>query len=150
MKRVKISEENKAILKNSEKFDKKQQTHWKRQGKLNQEVTEAIHDMCKAMGGEIVIDNDIDDSPLITYDGGCHAEYNSTICGVVTAIRATEKRGFKQFQVDLEECEEYDCDRIEFDDACQIFDFVYYKFDEWLHDPDKDNDVDLDEIGEQD
>ena len=150
MKRVKISEENKAILKNSEKFDKKQQTHWKRQWKLNQEVTEAIHDMCKAMGGEIVIDNDIDDSPLITYDGGRHAEYNSTICGVVTAIRATEKRGFKQFQVDLEECEGYDCDRIEFDDACQIFDFVYYKFDEWLHDPDKDNDVDLDEIGEQD
>ena len=150
MKRRKISAENKAILNAAKKFDKKQENHWKKQGLLNKEVAEAIHDMCTAMGGEVVVDNDIDDSPIITYDGGRHAEYNSTICAVVTAIRAKEKNGFKTFQVDLEECEEYDSDRINFEDACQIFDFVYYKFDEWLGDPEGEDEPDFDEIGEQD
>lgn len=150
MKRRNISAENKAILNNVKKFDKKQQTHWKRQGLLYEEVTKDIHDMCKAMGGEVVVDNDIDDSPLITYDGGRHSEYNSTICGVVTAIRATEKNGEKSFQVDLEEEEEYDCNRINFDDACQIFDFVYGKFEDWLDNPEGEDETDLNEIGEQD
>ena len=150
MKRRKISPENRVVLASVKNVDKKQTNFCKKMGTLNQEVTIAIHDMCKSMGGEVVVDTTIDSSPLITYDGGNHAEYNSTICGVVCAIRATEKNGYKTFQVDLEEEDEYDCDRIGFNDVCQIFDFVYGKFKDWLDDPDKDNDIDIDEIGEQD
>jgi hypothetical protein len=150
MKRKNISEANKVLLKNAKKFGKKQDNHWKKQSKLRKEVIENIYDMCKAMGGEIVIDYENDDCPLIAYDGGRHIEYNSTLCAAVNTIRAIEKNGFKLFQVDLEEEEEYDCDRIEFPDICQIFDFVYYKFDEWLDDPDKDNDAETNKIGEQD
>lgn len=119
------------IGENCKDLKRRTKEHLKEQTKLSNDIVEAIYDMCMAMGGEVVVDTVIDSSPLITYDGGHHAEYNSTIYGVVCTIRATKQRKKKCFEVDLEQEENYSCKRMTFDDVCQIFDFVCSAFDDY-------------------
>lgn len=135
------------IITGNESIDSRVDKHWKEQSELRQLETESIHDMVEIMGGQVEVDYEVDESPVITYDGGRHAEYNSTICAVVTNIKAIEKRGFKMFSVDLEECEDYESDRINFDDIDQIYNFVCGKFEDFVEEQ---KNADIDEIGQQD
>lgn len=135
------------ILQRNNNIDTAVEKHWKEESDLKQKETEAIHDMVEMMGGEVEVDVDNDDYPIITYDGGRHSEYNSTICACVTSVKSFEKRGFKLFSVDIDECEDYECDRITFADIDQIYNYICGKFEEFC---DEQKNGDLDEIGAQD
>ena len=120
------------VLADGKALKKRQKEHFKAQKSILKETIENIHDMCMVMGGEIFVDTDIDSSPLITYDGGSDAENNSTICGVVTAIRATKRGHKKGFEVDLEREDNYSHERMTFEDVCQIYDYVYSSFEDYI------------------
>lgn len=123
------------ILVENEIIDSLFEAHCKAEQDIKERMCKSIHDMCKAMGGVCEVDNDIDDSPLITYDGGHHCEYASTICGIVERVRATNKN---TFEVDLEQESYYEASRIGLGDVGQIYDFVCGKYEEFLEDnPDK-------------
>lgn len=124
-------EDIKKILEQNKSIDAAVEKHWKEEADLKQKETEAIHDMVKAMGGVVEVDAENDDYPIITYDGGRHAEYNSTICACVNSVKSIEMRGCKMFSVDIEECDDYDSSRIIFTDIDQIYDFVCAKFDDF-------------------
>ena len=107
--------------------------HWERQSQLRKNMCEAINAMCGAMGGEVLSDFDSDKyPPCVTYDGGNHPEYASTISSVVTAVRSVEINGVKTFEVDLDEEEGYSEDRLNFNDVSEIFDFIEANFGDFL------------------
>lgn len=119
------------ILAENEIIDSLFEAHCKAEQDIKERMCKSINDMCKAMGGVCEVDNDIDDSPLITYDGGHHCEYASTICGIVERVRATNKN---TFEVDLEQEPHYEASRIDLGDVGQIYDFVCGKYEEFLLD----------------
>lgn len=122
------------ILAENEIIDSLFEVHCKAEQDIKERMCKSINDMCKAMGGVCEVDNDIDDSPLITYDGGHHCEYASTICGIVERVRATNKNNVKSFEVDLEQERNYEASRIDLGDVGQIYDFVCGKYEEFLLD----------------
>lgn len=123
------------ILAENEIIDSLFEAHCRAEQDIKERMCKSINDMCKAMGGVCEVDNDIDDSPLITYDGGHHCEYASTICGIVERVRATKNN---TFEVDLEQESYYEASRIGLGDVGQIYDFVCGKYEEFLEDnPDK-------------
>lgn len=101
------------------------------EGKLRNKMETSIFDMVTAMGGRIEVDFDNDDIPIVTYDGGRHPEYNATPCAQVQLIEPLEKNGFKRFRVDMDVCEEYESDRFDIESVEVIFDYVYWKFDDY-------------------
>ena len=59
---------------------------------LRVDCLKAIKGLLKEMGGKVEIPNDIYDyncSNTITYNGGNHPEYSSTLCGVIENIVLT-------------------------------------------------------------
>lgn len=120
------------ILAENEIIDSLFEVHCKVEQDIKERMCKSINDMCKAMGGVCEVDNDIDDSPLITYDGGRHSEYASTICGIVERVRATNKNKVKSFEVDLEQERNYEASRIDLGDVGQIYGFVCGKFEDFI------------------
>lgn len=125
---------NKAEIENlitkNEGIDEQNALIWKMESETKKMMVESIHDMLTEMGGKVEVDFDMDDDyPLVTYDGGRHAEYNSTICGVVESVKATKKNGVKDFTIDIQDEEtDYESDRLEHGDIASIFDFVKDNF----------------------
>lgn len=105
---------------------------WQAESELKKKETEAIHDMLAAMGGEISVDFDNDEYPIVIYDGGNHSEYASTINGIFRKIRPIEERGYKLFEVDFDEEPNYSCDRFCLSDIDSIFDYIRNKFSVYL------------------
>lgn len=106
------------------KIDEKQVREWKRLANLRKQYVTAIYDMVKVMGGEVFVNMD-DDYPIVTYDGGNHAEYASTICGVVTKISAVKENRKKSFTIDIDGEEgDYNEDRLNTADVGVIFDYI--------------------------
>ena len=101
------------------------------EGKLRNKMEESIFDMVTAMGGRIEVDFDNDDVPMVTYDGGRHPEYNATPFAQLQAVEPLEKNGFKRFRVDMDVCEEYESDRFDLNSVEAVFNFVYWKFDDY-------------------
>lgn len=109
------------------KVDNLQKREWKRLSNLNKKFVTTIHDMVKMMGGEVY--DYSGDCPLITYDGGRHAEYASTTNASVTRIASTKNRKFKSFVIDIAgEEDNYSADRLNTADIGAIFDFVCEAF----------------------
>ncbi len=122
------------ILAENEIIDSLFEAHCKTKQDIKERMCKSINDMCEAMGGVCEVDNDIDVSPIITYDGGRHSEYASTICGIVERVRATNKNYVRSFEVDLEQESNYEASRIDLGDVGQIYDFVCVKYEEFLLD----------------
>lgn len=120
------------ILSNNKTICAEITEHWQNDSRLKQKEVEAIHDMLAAMGGEVVVDTENDDYPTVTYDGGNHAEYASTINGFFTKIRAIEVRGYKLFEVDMESEAHYESSRFNLCDVDSIFDYVADKFADYI------------------
>ena len=100
------------------------------------QMVNAIHDMLSNMGA-IKIDWDEDeDYPIISYDGGHHSEYASSLCASVNAIKPCFNKydGKKSFSVDLEDENDYCENRMCFDDVAQIFEFVCCKYESYISD----------------
>ncbi len=118
------------LITKNESIDAQNAQIWAMESAAKKAMVESIHDMLTGMGGEAKVDFDMDDDyPLVTYDGGRHAEYNSTICGVVESVKATKKNGVKDFTIDIQDEEtDYESDRLEHGDIASIFDFVKDKF----------------------
>ena len=116
----------------NDSIDEQNALVWKMEHELSNRMNTAIYDMLQEMGGECCVDFDTDDDyPLITYDGGRHAEYNSTICAVVTRVKATTKNGFKCFTIDIQDEEDdYESERLDHGDIATIFDFVKSEFED--------------------
>ena len=125
-------EEIKNILKKNEELNAEVGKHWQEESDLRKREIEAIHDMVKTMGGTIEVDIENDNYPVIAYDGGNHIEYASTLCACVSSVKSTEQNGIKLFSVAIDECDDYDSDRIGFSDIDQIYDYVCDKFEEYL------------------
>ena len=125
-----------AIKAKNEGIDEQNALIWKMQSETKKMMVESIHDMLTEMGGKVDVDFDMDDDyPLVTYDGGRHAEYNSTICGVVESVKAVEKNGVKDFTIDIQyEETDYESDRLDHGDIATIFDFVCGQFSEYMAD----------------
>lgn len=121
------------ILKRNEKLSNQLVKLYEMERKKRAKMIVSIHDMVIEMGG-LVVEED-DDYPLMTYDGGRHAEYNSTINACVEGVNATfNQDGSKSFSVNLDEEPNYDEQRMNFDDVCTIFDFVRERYESWLQD----------------
>lgn len=125
-------EEIEKILATTEKLTSDAAKHWDEAAELRTREIEAIHDMVKIMGGTIEVDMENDNYPVIAYDGGNHVEYASTLCACVSKVKAIEVKGFKLFSVDIDECEDYESDRMSFADIDQIYDYVCDKFGMYL------------------
>lgn len=120
----------------TQKIDNLNQSIYEMMRKSQRRMEDAIYDMLTELGGEYKVDFTLDeDYPIITYDGGNHAEYRSTICAVVTKIKANLKNGLKTFVVDIQDEEEdYEAERMYFGDVATIFDFVCGQFSEHMAD----------------
>lgn len=123
-----------AIKAKNEGIDEQNALIWKMESETKKMMVESIHDMLTEIGGKVEVDFDMDDDyPIVTYDGGRHAEYNSTICGVVESVKAVEKNGIKDFTIDIQDEEDdYESDRLEHGDIATIFDFVKGEFESYL------------------
>lgn len=98
-------------------------------------IEELIHDMVESKGGIVVIREGNDDEYCyISYDGGNHPEYASTLCAFVNSVRSIiNHSGKKTFDVDVDSSDgsyledTYDAYRMNFDDLVNVFDFVKNK-----------------------
>lgn len=125
-------EDIKNILKKNEELNAAVVKHWDEAAELRTRENEAIHDMVKIMGGTLEVDMENDNYPVIAYDGGNHIEYASTLCSCVSKVKSIEEKGIKMFSVDIDECDDYESERMSFSDIDQIYDYVRYKFQEYL------------------
>lgn len=120
------------ILKTNESINSKLSKFWLTMGDIKKEICESINEMLNEMGGEIEVDYANDEyPPVVVYDGGNHPEYASTISAIVQSVKAVEIRGFKTFEVNLEDEPEMSYDRFEFGDVVQIFDFVKARYEDF-------------------
>lgn len=140
MKKAEMIERNK-------KISDKAEAHSKEQSKIRAEMVVAIHDMLTEMGGKAEVDCDWVDLISISYDGGSHPEYASNVFADVYSVKATMTRGwvegeeadkdknvFKSFSVELEESDDYNENRMNYEDVEKIFDFVCAEYESWIAD----------------
>lgn len=135
------------MIERSNKISNKADAHRKEQTKIRKEMVEAIHEMLTEMGGEVEVGYDDYDEPFsISYDGGRHPEYNSNLYTDVYSVKATMVKGFeceeekKSFSVEIEETDDYNEKRMNYDDVEQVFDFVRAKYESWDEDMEDDSD----------
>lgn len=76
----------------------------------------------EAEGKRIDIDEEESGYLWVTYDGGRHPEYNSNVFSVVHGVFLNEQGNIC---LDIADCEEYEIDRITWDDVVSIAEFVY-------------------------
>lgn len=128
-----MNKKQEIIIKRNASLDRRVSKHWVEERKLRAKMIVAIHDMVSEMGGIETNWEEDDCYPTIIYDGGRHPEYNSTISSVVNGVNATfTQTGKKSFSVNLEEEENYSEDRMEFSDVDQVYNYVCYKYEDWL------------------
>lgn len=98
-------------------------------------IEELVYEMVDSKGGTINLKENIDDEYCyISYDGGVHPEYKSTVSANVCSVSTdTDYKGNKTFNVHLEDTEgetldeTYQAYRMNFDEVVDVFDFVKYK-----------------------
>ena len=117
------------------------EAYLKGQNPIREQMAVAIHDMVTEMGGVVETDwEDENDYPLISYDGGRHPEYASNLYADVYSVKATMVKGWeskeekKSFSVEIEETDDYNENRMNYDDVEQVFDFVCDKYESWISD----------------
>lgn len=107
--------------------------HWSYEKELKTRVIDAIYDMMEEMGVDKIdfTPNDDYDRPCISYDGGNHPEYNSTICAEVYSVkRYLKEYDFvgthrKAISVDIIDCtDNYEDTRMNLEDVASVFDIV--------------------------
>ena len=67
---------------------------------LRNDCLNAIKGLLNEMGGEVLVPHDIYDydcSNTITYNGGRHPEYGSTICGVIERVVLTTSKDIEVY-----------------------------------------------------
>lgn len=103
--------------------------------KARTQMKEAIYDMVSEMGGAIDVNWDDDsDYPILTYDGGNHPEYASTLYSSLSRVDAVLKDGVKTFKVDIEDATNYAESRMDFSDVVQVFEYVCMRYESWFTD----------------
>ena len=114
---------------------------------LRYPMVEAIYDYLMKKNGKIFLPADIE--PIgITYDGGNHPEYAANPYSIVYSVTAKMYNGQKSFSVELNECDDYDKDRMTINDITTILEAVVG---EGMHEgDDMASDIDEDEIGQLD
>lgn len=128
------------MIERNNKISNKADLHRKKQGEIRAEMVVAIHEMVTEMGGKVEVDYDCDDPISISYDGGRHPEYASNLYADVYSVKATMVKGWeskeekKSFSVEIEETDDYNENRMNYDDVEQVFDFVCDKYESWIAD----------------
>lgn len=117
-------------------IDKRISKHYSERGLFRKEICLAIHDMLDELGGELqVTDGEHEDDYIgICYDGGNHAECDSTMNSSLESVCSTTAKDpftneeYETFYADCEDesgVEEY---RLMFDDVTSIFYFVLARY----------------------
>lgn len=73
-------------------------------------------------GKRIEIDEEKSGYLWVNYDGGRHSEYNSNVFSTVHGVFLNEQG---RICLDIDDCEEYEIDRINWDDVVSIAEFIY-------------------------
>ncbi len=126
------------MIERNNKISNKANSHRKEQAEIRAEMVVAINEMLTEMGGKTEVDDDSDVFLLIAYDGGNHPEYNSNLFSQVYSVKATTINGYeseekkKSFSVDIAETDDYEENRMNYDDIEQVFDFVCGQYESWI------------------
>ena len=122
------------MIERNNKISNKADSHRKEQGEIRSEMVVAIHEMLTEMGGRAEVDYDCDDQISISYDGGRHPEYASNLYADVYAVKATMVKVWESKEEKIEVTDDYNENRMNYDDVEQIFDFVCDKYESWIAD----------------
>ena len=115
--------EKDAITAKNEKISKRLDEYVEEACRIRKMMVAAIYDMASKMGGFVeYYADEYDYEPLlISYDGGSHPEYASSLYCDVYSVKAVDG---KTFSVELDETKSYEESRMSFDDVASIFKFV--------------------------
>ena len=100
-------------------------------GKARTEAIDYITRTVKKHGGEIKFDFNYDDENItVMYDGGNHPEYASNCFSTVSGLVYNEEND--EVYVDIEDCNEYEFDRMSTDDILTVAKAIYNSADKRL------------------
>ena len=76
----------------------------------------------EAEGKRIDIDEEKSGYLWVTYDGGRHPEHNSNVFSTLHGVFLNEQG---RICLEIDDCEEYEIDRINWDDVVSIAEYIY-------------------------